>query len=176
MVCNGEIFNYQELKTDLIKKGDTFRTGTDVEVILHLYEEYGTDFPKYLNGQFAVALFDGRTEAFYLVRDQIGICPLFYTIVDQRVVFASEIKGILEYPGVERKLNLKAVDQLMNFPGVVSPNTFFRNIYSLEAGHMLCIKPQYEPVNVEYWDMLYESEEEDKGEAYYVERLRELFK
>ena len=63
------------------------------------------------------------------MRDQIGICPLFYTIADQRVIFASEIKGILEYPNIERKLNLKAVDQLMNFPGVVSPNTFFKGIF-----------------------------------------------
>lgn len=176
MVCNGEIFNYLELKADLVKKGHQFRTGTDVEVILHLYEEYGTDFPKYLNGQFAIALYDAKKEELWLVRDQIGICPLFYTVADQRVIFASEIKGILEYPGMERKLNLKAVDQLMNFPGVVSPNTFFKGISSLEAGHMLCIRPEQEPVNMEYWDLVYDSEEEDKGEAYYVERLRELLK
>lgn len=176
MVCNGEIFNYQELKDEMIKKGHKFRTATDVEVILHLYEEYGTDFPKYLNGQFAIALYDGSKEIFYLIRDQIGICPLFYTIADGRVIFASEIKGILEYPGLERRLNLKAVDQLMNFPGVVSPNTFFEGISSLEAGHMLCIRPDQDPVNMEYWDMIYDSEEEDKGEAYYVEKLRELFK
>lgn len=176
MVCNGEIFNYQELRAGLIKKGHQFRTATDVEVILHLYEEYGTDFPKYLNGQFAIALYDGTKDTFYLVRDHIGICPLFYTIADGRVIFASEIKGILEYPGIERKLNLKAVDQLLNFPGVVSPNTFFDGISSLEAGHMLCIRPEQEPVNEEYWDLIYDSEEEDKGEAYYVERLRELFK
>lgn len=176
MVCNGEIFNYQQLKAELLEKGHKFKTGTDVEVILHLYEEYGTDFPKYLNGQFAIALYDAKKEELYLVRDQIGICPLFYTVADQRVIFASEIKGILEYPGIERKLNLKAVDQLMNFPGVVSPNTFFKGIHSLEAGHMLCIRKEQEPVNIEYWDLLYEQEIEDKGEAYYVERLRELLK
>ncbi len=176
MVCNGEIYNYRELKADLVKKGHTFRTGTDVEVIIHLYEEYGTEFPKMLNGQFAIALYDGRTESFYLVRDHVGICPLFYTIADNRIIFASEIKGILEYPGIERKLNMKAVDQLMNFPGMVSPNTFFKNIYSMEPGHMLCIRPEQEPVNEEFWDLCYEAEEEDKGEAYYVEHLRELLK
>ncbi len=176
MVCNGEIFNYQELKAKLLAQGHHFKTATDVEVILHLYEEYGLDFPKYLNGQFAIALYDAKKEELYLVRDQIGICPLFYTIADERVIFASEIKGILEYPNIERKLNLKAVDQLMNFPGVVSPNTFFKGIYSLEAGHMLCIRKEQEPVNIEYWDLLYEQEIEDKGEDYYVERLRELLK
>ncbi len=176
MICNGEIFNYQELKSELIEKGHSFRTGTDVEVIIHLYEEYGTDFPKYLNGQFAIALYDENIKQLILVRDQIGICPLFYTVADDRVIFASEIKAILEYPGIERKLNIKAVDQLMNYPGVVSPNTFFKNIYSLRAGHMLLIKPEEDIKDIEYWDLIYSEEEEDKGEAYYVERLRELLK
>lgn len=175
MICNGEIFNYQELKRDLIKKGHKFCTETDVEVILHLYEEYGTNFPKYLNGQFAIALYDKRNRQLILVRDQIGICPLFYTVKDGRVIFASEIKAILEYPGIERKLNLKAVDQLMNFPGIVSPVTFFKNIYSLRAGHMLLIKQNQDIEDIEYWDLIY-SQQEDKGEAYYVERLRELLK
>ena len=176
MVCNGEIFNHQELRKDLEAKGHKFKTGTDVECILHLYEEYGLDFPKYLNGQFAIALYDEYNKQLLLVRDQIGICPLFYTTVDDRVIFASEIKAILEYPGVQRKLNLKAVDQLMNYPGVVSPNTFFEGIFSLEAGHMLLIKPEQDIQNVEYWDLIYNPQEEDKGEEYYVERLRELLK
>lgn len=176
MICNGEIFNYQELKNELIAKGHTFKTGTDVEVVLHLYEEYGTDFPKYLNGQFAIALYDERNKQLLLIRDQIGICPLFYTVADNRVIFASEIKAILEYPGIERKLNMKAVDQLMNYPGVISPNTFFKNIYSLRAGHMLVIHPESDIKDEEYWDLCYNPEEEDKGEAYYVENLRELLK
>lgn len=176
MICNGEIFNYQELRSELMEKGHIFRTKTDVEVVLHLYEEYGNDFAVKLNGQFSIALYDGKTEQLLLIRDQIGICPLFYTVADGRVIFASEIKGILEYPGIERKLNLKAVDQLMNYPGVVSPNTFFDGIYSLEAGHMLLIRPGQEIKNLEYWDLIYNPEEEDKGEAYYVENLRELMK
>ena len=176
MICNGEIFNYQELRNELLSKGHEFRTKTDVEVIMHLYEEYGMDFPKYLNGQFAIALYDERKKQLLLVRDQIGICPLFYTVADGRVIFASEIKAILEYPGIQRKLNLKAVDQLMNYPGVVSPTTFFKDIYSLEAGHMLLIRQEQEIKNLEYWDLIYSLEEEDKGEAYYVERLRELLK
>lgn len=176
MVCNGEIFNFKELRQELLEKGHCFQTETDVEVILHLYEEYGTDFPKHLNGQFAIALYDCRGKSLLLVRDQIGISPLFYTITNGRVIFASEIKAILEYPGVERKLNLKAVDQLMNFPGIVSPTTFFRNIYSLPCGHMLVIKMGEEIRDIEYWDLQYDSEEKDLGEEYYVERLRELLK
>lgn len=176
MICNGEIFNYQSLKEELVAKGHIFRTKTDVEVILHLYEECGTDFACRLNGQFAIALYDDRNKQLLLVRDHIGIAPLFYTMVDGRIVFASEIKAILEYPGVERRLNLKAVDQLMNYPGIVSPVTFFEGIHSLEGGHMLRILPDQEPQNAEYWDVVYHPEEEDLGEAYYVERLQELLK
>ncbi len=176
MICNGEIYNFKSLREELTAKGHVFRTKTDVEVILHLYEECGTDFPGRLNGQFAIALYDERKRQLLLVRDQIGISPLFYTVADNRIVFASEIKAILEYPGVERKLNLKAVDQLMNFPGIVSPVTFFKGISSLEGGHMLQIVQGQEIRNVEYWDLCYSPEEEDKGEAFYVEKLRELLK
>lgn len=176
MICNGEIYNYKSLREELTAKGHVFKTKTDVEVILHLYEEWGMDFPSRLNGQFAIALYDERKARMLLVRDQIGICPLFYTVAGNRVIFASEIKAILEYPGVERRLNLKAVDQLMNFPGIVSPVTFFQGIYSLEAGHMLQIVQGQEIRNREYWDLCYGPDEEDRGEEYYVERLRELLK
>jgi asparagine synthase (glutamine-hydrolysing) len=176
MICNGEIYNYPELRDELMAKGHVFRTKTDVEVVIHLYEECGIDFAKRLNGQFAIAIYDDKNKQLLLVRDQIGICPLFYTVSDGRVLFGSEIKAILEYPGVERKLNMKAVDQLMNFPGVVSPETFFKGINSLRAGHMLRIFPEKEIEDIEYWDLVYSPEEEDKGEAYYVENLRELLK
>lgn len=176
MICNGEIYNYRELRDQLQGKGHVFATNTDVEVIVHLYEEYGLEFPEKLNGQFAIALYDSQLKQLLLVRDQIGISPLFYTQVAGKIVFASEIKGILEYPGVERKINLKAVDQLMNFPGIVSPTTFFKGISALEAGHMLRVRVGEDVENLEYWDLQYGPEEEDKGEAYYVERLREMLK
>lgn len=176
MVCNGEIFNYKELKDELISKGHIFKTKTDVEVIPHMYEEYGLDFPKKLNGQFAIAIYDKKMQSVILVRDHVGICPLFYTITDGRVVFASEIKAILEYPGIERRLNLTAVDQLMNYPGVVSPNTFFKNIFSLKPGHISYIKQEENIKDIEYWDIEYSKDEIDLGEEYYIENLRELLK
>ncbi len=177
MVCNGEIYNFQKLRTELKEKGHLFRTKTDVEVILHLYEEWGLDFPSYLNGQFAIALYDHKLQQFLLVRDQIGIAPLFYTVVNGKLVFASEIKAILQYPGVNRRLNLKAVDQLMNYPGVISPNTFFEGIYALPCGHMICSRIGGELKDIEYWDLVYQTEEEkDRGEKYYIENLRELLK
>ena len=176
MVANGEIFNYQELREELIAKGHVFSTKTDVEVILHLYEEKGDDFAKDLNGQYAIAIYNKNENTLLLVRDKVGICPLFYTEIDGRLLFASEIKAILEYPGVPRKLNMKALDQLMNYPGIVSPQTFFENIWSLKAGHMLKIRPDGEIIDLEYWDIIYSPEEEDLGEEYYVETLRELLK
>ena len=176
MVCNGEIFNFRELKEELIAKGHVFRTGTDTEVVVHLYEEYGEEFPKKLNGQFAAAVYDDTKDQLLLVRDYAGVSPLFYTMIDGRMVFASEVKAILEYPGITRKLNMKAVDQLMNYPGgAISPQTFFEDIYSLRPGHLLiCNKDGVK--DEEYWDIIYPVETEDLGEAYYVERLRELLK
>ncbi|MBR6358337.1 MAG: asparagine synthase (glutamine-hydrolyzing), partial [Lachnospiraceae bacterium] len=176
VICNGEIFNYRELKEELVKKGHSFRTETDIEVILHLYEEEGLDFPNRLNGQFAIALYDEKIKKLFLVRDQMGICPLFYSLIDGKLVFASEIKAIMEYPNAPRKLNMKAVDQLMNYPGVVSPETFFKGVKSLKAGHMITAEYGHDLIDEEYWDLQYSPEEEDKGEAYYVERLRELIK
>ncbi len=130
-----------------------------------------------MNGQFAIALYDHKLQQFLLVRDQIGIAPLFYTVVNGKLVFASEIKAILQYPGVNRRLNLKAVDQLMNYPGVISPNTFFEGIYALPCGHMICSRIGGELKDIEYWDLVYQTEEEkDRGEKYYIENLRELLK
>ncbi|MCI8891524.1 MAG: asparagine synthase (glutamine-hydrolyzing) [Eubacterium sp.] len=174
LVCNGEIFNYADLRKDLKARGHIFRTKTDVEVILHGYEEYGTDFFQKLNGQFAFAIYNSRNKMLLLVRDHLGIAPLFYTVRDGKLIFASEIKAILEYPGIERKLNLEAVDQALHFPGIVSPATFFRGIYSLNAGRMLTADLEGMKEE-EYWDLEF-SCEEDKGEDYYIENLRELLR
>ena len=176
MVCNGEIFNFRDIRDELVGKGHMFRTHTDVEVVPHLYEEYGEDFVTHLNGQFAIALFDKRIKKLFLYRDHMGICPLFYTMCEGRVVFGSEIKAILTLPEVPRKINLKAIDQLMNYPGVVSPNTFFDGIYSLKAGHYISISKESGMKEHEYWDACYVSDDEDKGEEYYIETLRELIK
>lgn len=176
MICNGEVFNFRELRAELEGRGHVFRTGTDVEVIVHLYEEYGPDFSDRLNGQFAIALYDAKLAQLLLVRDQIGISPLFYSVIGGKLVFASEIKAILEFPGAPRRLNLKAVDQLLNFPGIVAPVTFFDGVYALRPGHMLRLRFGHEPEDREYWDLQYPQETEDKGEEYYVERLRELLK
>jgi len=173
--CNGEIFNYRELTKELEQKGHTFRTKTDVEVLVHLYEEHGVGFLNKLNGQFAFAIHDRRDGTLFLARDQFAICPLFYTVVDGFLIFASEIKAILQHPSVPREVNLTGLDQVLSLPGAISPQTLFRNIHSLPSGHYLVVKNGDVSIR-EYWDLDYPlaSEATDgKPESYYADTLRD---
>src|SRR5690349_18434360 len=153
VVCNGEIYNYRELTSELVKKGHTFRTRSDVEVLAHLYEEDGPDFINKLNGQFAFALYDKKQQKLLLARDHFGINPLYYTIVDEVLIFASEIKAILEHPMVKREVDLTGLDQIFSFPGIISPRTMFKDISSLKSGYSL-LANSHAHVN-EYWDLDY---------------------
>jgi asparagine synthase (glutamine-hydrolysing) len=173
--CNGEIFNYRELRGELEKKGHSFRTKTDVEVLVHLYEEQGVDFLNRLNAQFGMAIYDRKDETLFLARDQFGICPLFYTVVDGFLIFASEIKAILKHPSVRREVNLTGLDQVLSLPGAISPQTLFKNIYSLPSGHFLVVKNGDVSVR-EYWDLNYPLAAEatdGKPETHYAETLRD---
>ena len=173
--CNGEIFNYRELTAELEKKGHKFRTKTDVEVLVHLYEEKGVGFFNQLNAQFAFAIYDRKDGTLFLARDQFGICPLFYTVVDGFFIFASEIKAILRHPSVPREVNLTGLDQVLSLPGAISPQTLFRNIHSLQSGHYLLVKNGDVSVR-EYWDLEYPLANErvdGKPESYYAETLRD---
>jgi len=175
LICNGEIYNYQELTAELAAQGHTFRTRSDVEVLLHLYEDHGADLLHRLNGQFGFALYDRREKALLLARDRCGINPLFYTVVDGLLLFASEIKAILEHPLAPREVDLTGLDQVLSFPGLIPPRTFFKGIRSLPAGHFLCAGPSGVEVR-EYWDLVYPETAEPgvvMPEAWYVEGLRE---
>jgi len=172
--CNGEIFNYRELRKELEQKHHTFRTKTDVEVLVHLYEEHGVGFLNKLNGQFAFAIYDRRDGTLFLARDQFAICPLFYTVVDGFLIFASEIKAILQHPSVPRAVNLTGLDQVLSLPGAISPQTLFRNIHSLPSGHFLVVKNGDVSVR-EYWDLDYplaSDATDGKPESYYADTLR----
>ncbi len=153
-ICNGEIYNYKELKSGLINRGHKFNANSDVEVLVHLFEENPYDFVKNLNGQFAFAIYDKKNQEFMLCRDHVGIAPIFYTISDGFLIFASEIKAILKFPNIKKEVNLNSLDQLFTFPSIVSPNTMFKDIYSLKAGHFLKIK-NGEMRECEYWDLDY---------------------
>jgi asparagine synthase (glutamine-hydrolysing) len=177
LVCNGEIYNYRELRAQLKQKGHIFKTDCDVEVLLHLYEEYGTGFLNRLNGQFAFAIYDRKARKLFLARDHFGINPLYFTIADGVFIFASEIKAILEHPLVRREVDLTGLDQVFTFPGLVSPRTVFKYIQSAKSGHYMTVKGSQ--VNtVEYWDLDYPEENEtgaDRADRYYVSKLAELF-
>ncbi|MEW7293172.1 asparagine synthase (glutamine-hydrolyzing) [Aquimarina sp. 2304DJ70-9] len=178
VVCNGEIFNYIELKKELKNAGHVFKTESDVEVIVHLYETYGTDFLDKLNGQFAFALYDTKEKRLFCARDQMGIIPFFYTFVENTFIFGSEIKAILEHPLVKRQVDLTGLDQVFTFPGLVSPRTMFKDIKSLENGHFLLVNAYGEIKDVEYWDLMYpegEMKMNGKPETAYINELEEVF-
>ncbi|MBU0485477.1 MAG: asparagine synthase (glutamine-hydrolyzing) [Proteobacteria bacterium] len=177
-VCNGEIYNYRELKEELTAKGHTFATACDVEVLVHLYEEHGPAFLQRLNGQFALAIYDRRKKTLFLARDQVGIAPLFYTVANGAFIFGSEIKAILVHPEVRREVELTGLDQIFTFPGLVSPYTMFKDIHSLKPGHYLLVGPG-KVEEREYWDLVYPLENESesaKAESYYSETLDELLR
>ncbi len=140
IVFNGEIFNYVELRPGLEARGHQFSTNTDTEVVLHLFEDYGPDCLQYLNGQFAIAIWDRRNKALFLARDRLGIRPVFYTIADGAFVFGSEIKALLAHPKVMADIDPVAIDQIFTFWSTLSPRTAFKNIYQVPAGHWLMAK------------------------------------
>lgn len=152
LVFNGEIYNFKELRDELIGKGHVFSSRTDTEVILHAYEEYGTDAVHKLRGMFAFALWDSRRRWLWMARDRIGIKPLYYYHGGGKLVFASEIKAILEDRSVPRELNHQALYDYVGFEFVPAPETMFRGIWKLPAGHQLLWRNGQAEVKA-YWDL-----------------------
>ena len=176
VVFNGEIFNYPELTNDLIKKGHKFYTKSDTEVIVHAYEEYGMNFPDHLNGQFAIALWDSNRDRLVLVRDRVGIRPLFYTILPNRtLVFASEIKSIFNYPGVVPEIDTAGINQVFTLWVNVPPRTVFKNIHELPPGHFMVVTPDSIQTK-RYWKLEYPriNDYEERSLSYYQERLKDI--
>ncbi|HYK43462.1 MAG TPA: asparagine synthase (glutamine-hydrolyzing), partial [Thermoanaerobaculia bacterium] len=155
----GEIFNYHDLRRELISQGHRFRSQSDVEVLVHLYEEHEEGLLERLNGQFAFAIFDAARQRVLLARDHFGVIPLFYTVVGDTLLFGSEIKAILADPRVERRVDLTGLDQVLSLPGLVSPRTMFEGIRSLPPGHLLDIRNQTVRT-AQYWDICYPRESE----------------
>ncbi len=175
LVYAGEIFNYQEIKQTLEKKGHHFRTDSDGEVITHLYEEEGITLVERLNGQFAFALWDAKRRELYLCRDRLGILPLFYYFKNSRFIFASEIKGILQHPEVQAEIDEKAVAQIFTFWSAVPPRTCFKNIQQVRSGHWLRVSAK----GIEekkYWDLSFPfgGEYPVRDEKKAIEKLGEL--
>jgi len=175
LVFNGEIFNYIELRKDLQSKGYEFYTNTDTEVIVHLYDEYGEDFVNYLNGQFAIALWDSRRKKLILTRDRVGIAPLFYTLHNKALIFGSEIKSIIPALDERPVISPIALDQLFTYWSPVSPNTIFEGIFEIAPGEIL-IYENNKLKKRKYWDWRFpENELYHSGSSESLaEELREL--
>ena len=152
IVFNGEIYNYQELRAFLLTKGHRFKTQSDTEVIVHLYEELGPQCVEKLRGMFAFALWDGNTKQLLLARDRVGIKPLYYALNDEAVVFASEIKAILVDPAINRNLAPEIVDRFLTFLYVPGEETLLKGICKLAPGHYLLVKNGKTEIR-QYWDL-----------------------
>jgi asparagine synthase (glutamine-hydrolysing) len=151
-------------------RGHIFRSQTDTEVIIHAYEEYGIECLQQFNGMFAFALWDASKKCLYLGRDRLGIKPLFYSYGTQKIVFASEIKGILEYPGVTREIELTALHHFLSLNYVPAPWTLFKGISQVLPGHYLVVAENGTMTEHEYWDLVY-SAETDISQREWVARI-----
>ena len=137
---NGEIFNYVELRSELIAAGESFRTGSDTEVLLRLFELFGERALDKLNGDFAFAIYDKRAHRLTLVRDRMGVRPLYYTWLKGTIVFGSEAKALLAFPGIEAAMDIEALDQIFTLWAPIAPQTAFKDIFELPPGHLMVVE------------------------------------
>lgn len=163
IVFNGEIFNYLELREELAARGHRFTTRTDTEVILHAYEEFGTDCLHRFNGQFAFAVWDSRRRSLFLARDRVGVRPLFYTLAGGSLVFGSEIKALLADRRVRAEIDPVALDQVFTFWSTLTPRTVFKDIVEVPPGHYLLAGDGGVAVRP-YWQVTFPDEEERRRE------------
>lgn len=174
LVFNGEIYNYQELREDLIKKGHIFTTETDSEVLIHLYEDCKTEMVKKLRGMFAFAIWDKNEKTLFAARDHFGIKPFYYTQVEkdgqQSLIFGSEIKSLLMHPNFKKEVNKHALKPYLTFQYSVLDETFFKGVFKLKPGHFMVYKDG--KVRVEkYWDVEFKQENIDLKES--VNRIKD---
>ena len=157
IVYNGEVFNYPELRDDLQKQGHQFTTGTDTEVLIHLYEQHGKDCLSMVNGQFAFAIWDSRKKELFLARDRVGIRPLYYHQSGDKFLFASEIKAILVDPAVPREIDPVALHQIFTYWTTLTPRTSFKGVFELPPGHYQIVKNGVIIEQKPFWSIPYYS-------------------
>ena len=172
LLCDGTIYNHRQLRCELKSRGHRFRSGRDAEVVVHLFEEMGPACPRKLRGPFALAVWDDEAKALYLARDRFGIKPLYYAVArDGALVFASEAKALLEYPHMERRVNIAALPQYLTFQYYPDPETAFQGISRLRpAHHLTWIKGE---CNLKkYWEIRFRPD--NKPLNYFVENTARL--
>lgn len=173
LTFNGEIYNYKDLRKELIAKGHNFYTDTDSEVLVHGFEEWKEDMLPKLRGMFGFAIYNTKDNSLFIARDFFGIKPMHYTQIGNDFVYASEIKSILEYPKFEKKFNRKALDSYLSFQYAVPPETFFEGVYCLMPGHYLWYKDG-EVETTRYFEARFNPDEEMTEEEA-VDRIEKVF-
>ena len=173
LTFNGEIYNYKDLRKELIAKGHKFYTDTDSEVLVHGFEEWKEDMLPKLRGMFGFAIYNTKDNSLFIARDFFGIKPMHYTQIGNDFVYASEIKSILEYPKFEKKFNRKALDSYLSFQYAVPPETFFEGVYCLMPGHYLWYK-NGEVETTRYFEARFNPDEEMTEEEA-VDRIEKVF-
>lgn len=176
IVFNGEIYNHAELRQGLEQRGHQYASRTDTETILHLYEERGLDFVNEIEGDFAIALWDAERGQLVLARDRVGVKPLYFYNQDGRFIFASEIKAILRHPAVTPEIDEESLYHYLTFLTTPAPQTLFRNIQKLPAGHMLVVKRDGATDLTQYWDALPNQVSHDRSEAEHQEEILRLLR
>jgi asparagine synthase (glutamine-hydrolysing) len=175
IVCNGEIYNYQPLRLELESKGHRFRTHSDIEVLLHLYEESGPDFLSRVNGMFALAIWDARRQTLLLARDRLGKKPLYYRHTPAQLLFGSEVKALLQHPACPRELDPRSLSKYLAYEYVPSPHCIFKGIHKLPAAHLLTWKDGQTHVR-RYWDLKFPEHPTIRREEELAEELRSRLK
>ena len=174
IVFNGEVYNFRDLRPDLEKRGYDFESNADTEVVLRAYEAYGVDFLAKLNGMYGLAIWDANRSALLIARDRIGIKPLYYYRDDEKILFGSEIKSLLSFPGVKPELDKAALSAYLRYGSTPAPHTLFRNIYKLPPAHYMLINGREVQIR-KYWQLSYQQKLQG-SEADLTEQLYELLK
>lgn len=174
IVFNGEIYNHAELRKDLTARGHLYRTNSDTETIIHLYEEYGKDCVGHLRGMFAFAIWDSKRNSLFIARDRLGIKPFYYRLTSDNFIFGSEIKVLSAYPGVSRDFNRSVLPEFLAFGYLSGDETFYAGVRKLMPGHWLEINERGEICLDQYWDLKLPAETTKQTPGHYVETYRAL--
>ncbi len=173
VVFNGEIYNFAELRKDLLARGHVFRTASDTETIVHLYEQHGADCVTHLRGMFAFALWDRRRRRMLIARDRLGIKPLYYAQRGGRLYFASEVKSLLQIEEIERRLNWRSVSHLFTYLSTPPGDSIVAGVRKLEPAHLLLATPRRPLKVTRYWEVHF-TPDHGASEATLTERLQDL--
>jgi asparagine synthase (glutamine-hydrolysing) len=174
IVFNGEIYNHRILRDQLIAQGHSYRTQSDTETIVHLYEEYGKDCVQHLRGMFAFAIWDVKRRSLFVARDRLGIKPLYYRVTPDTFLFGSEIKALFAYPRIRAEFNRSVLPEYLAFGYLSGEETFYKGVRKLMPGHRLEINEDGDLQAEQYWDLPMTSDEAPRDEGYYVGIYREM--